>query len=46
MLSLLIQHKHIYFVNLTQLEDLLPLKQLKPKKEVIATNIPLIIFSL
>jgi len=46
MLSLLIQHKHIYFVDLAQLEDLLPLKQLKPKKGTITTNIPLIISSI
>jgi hypothetical protein len=41
MLSLLVQHKWIYFVDLAQLEDLLLLKQLKPKKGAIVTDTPL-----
>jgi hypothetical protein len=35
MLSLLTQHEHIYFFDLAQLEDLLPLKQLKLKKGLL-----------
>jgi hypothetical protein len=46
MLSLSVQHEQIYFVDLVQPEDLLLMKQLKPKKGVIATNTPLIISSL
>jgi hypothetical protein len=45
MLSLLIQHERIYFVDPTQLEDLLLLKQFKPKKGVIMTDTSLIISS-
>jgi hypothetical protein len=45
MLSLLIQHEWIYFVDLVQFEDLLLPKQLKPKKGAITTNTPLIISS-
>jgi hypothetical protein len=45
MLSLPIQHEQIYFVNFAQPKDLLPPKQLKPTKEVITTNTPLIISS-
>ncbi len=45
-LSLSIQHKRIYFVNHAQPKDLLPLKQLKPKKRGVMTNNPLIISSL
>ncbi len=45
MLLLLIQHEQIYFVDLTQLEDFLPMKQLKPKEGTITINTPLIISS-
>ncbi len=37
-MSLSTQCKHIYFPNLTQLKNLLPLMQLKPRKEVITTD--------
>jgi hypothetical protein len=36
------QHKHIYFPDLVQPKDLLPLMQVKPKEKTIATDIPLI----
>jgi hypothetical protein len=42
MLSLPTQHKQIYFPDLAQLKDSLPLMQLKPRKGIIATNTPLI----
>jgi hypothetical protein len=42
MLSLPTQHKQIYFLDVMQLKDSLPLMQFKPKKGAIATNNPLI----
>jgi len=45
LVDIAIQHEQIYFVNLAQLKDLLPLKQLKAKKGITVTNIPLIISS-
>jgi hypothetical protein len=41
MLSLLIQRELIYFHDLTQLKNLLPPMQLKPKEGAIPTNTPL-----
>jgi hypothetical protein len=46
MLSLLIQHKKIYFVDPVQFKDLLPPKQFKSNKRVIASDTPLIISSI
>jgi hypothetical protein len=36
------QYEWIYFPDITQFKDLMPLMWLKPKKETIATNTPLI----